>query len=332
VKIAVTGATGHLGTVLVRDPLKEGHELKVLARSNTHSIHELPVTITKGDITDKVAVRELLKDADTVIHCAAMISISGDPQGIVRETNVTGTETLLNAALECGVKKYIQISSIHAYQQRPVAERLDETRSYVGENGAAYDRSKRDAQQLVLAYADKGLDVTVVNPTSIVGPPDYRPSLMGQAIVDLCTGKVPGLIPGGFDFTDVRDVSAAIVNAISHGRNGECYLLSGKWYSISSVADILSDISGKNIRLLKMPVWSARIGVPFIKAYAKLTGTRPLYTHESIDALTGGNRYIDAAKAKAELHYDVRPFRDTLRDTYYWFLENGFIKNNRRWF
>jgi dihydroflavonol-4-reductase len=326
VKIAVTGATGHLGTVLVRDLLKEGHELNVLARGNTQSIHELPLSITKANITDKNAIRELMKDADAVIHCAAMISITGGQHGIVRETNVTGTETVLHAALQCGIKKYIHVSSIHAYRQTPVTERLDETRPYIGENGTAYEKSKRDAQQLVVACADKGLDVTVVNPTSIVGPPDYRPSLMGQAIVDLCTGKVPGLIPGGFDFTDVRDVSAAIVNAINLGRKGECYLLSGKWYSIFSVADMLSDISGKKIRPLKIPVWSARAGVPVIKAWAQLTGTRPVYTQESIDALTGGNQHIDAAKAKAELFYEVRPFRDTLRDTYYWFLENGFIK------
>ena len=233
---------------------------------------------------------------------------------------------ILNAAVDCEVKKFVHVSSIHAFHQVPSDQHLNEERSFAKETDGIYDQSKRDGLKLVLSYADKGLNATVVNPTSIVGPPDYRPSLMGQAIIDLCNGKIVALIPGGFDFVDVRDVSKGIIEAVSKGRRGECYLLAGRWYSIAEVAAMLSSISGKKIKPPLIPEWIARMGIPFIKMWSTLTHTQPLYTKDSIDALMNGNRKIDASKAKRELGFNARPFDETLLDTYQWFLKNGFIK------
>ncbi|MEO6169036.1 MAG: hypothetical protein ABIO46_14985 [Chitinophagales bacterium] len=94
------------------------------------------------------------------------------------------------------------------------------------------------------SFAEKGLNVSIVNTTIIVGHSDHRPSLMGQAIIYLWNRKIPALIPGGFDFVDVRDVSKGIIGALYRVRRGECYLLAGKWYSITDIAKVLSRISG----------------------------------------------------------------------------------------
>lgn len=325
-KIAVTGATGHLGNVLVRDLLKEGHVVKVLEHADKRSSENSRVTVVNGGVNDTAAVAELVKGCDTVIHGAAVISINGDPYGMIRKVNVEGVENMLDAAVRYDVKKFIHVSSIHAYNQHPSHEPLDERRSYVGADAASYDQSKRDGQLLVLKYAGNGLNATIVNPTSMVGPPDHRPSLMGKAIIDLCNGKIRALIPGGFDFADVRDVSKGVIGAMHYGQKGESYLLSGKYFEITHIAKILSDLAGKKINPPVIPEWMARTALPFMKAYAAFTGTTALYTRESIDALICGNRKIDSSRASLELGFTVRPFEKTLQDTYHWFNENGFIK------
>lgn len=91
------------------------------------------------------------------------------------------------------------------------------TEKPVDENGFAYDRSKYAGQQIALAANQRGMETIVVNPTSIIGPYDYKPSLMGQVLIDLYKGKLPFVFDGGFDFCDCRDVANAIINATSMG-------------------------------------------------------------------------------------------------------------------
>ncbi|MGB3076177.1 MAG: NAD-dependent epimerase/dehydratase family protein [Chitinophagales bacterium] len=325
-KIAVTGASGHIGNVVIHNLIKEGHEVKVLLHKGTLACEHPSIRIVKGDVLDKNAIIDLLSGADAVIHAAAVISVTGDRDGIVRKVNVNGVELMLQTALDLNVKKFVHVSSIHAFRQLPADLPLNESRSLADQSAPAYDRSKRDGQLLALSYAKKGLDVTIVNPTSVVGPPDHRPSLMGKAIINLCHGTVPALIPGGFDFVDVRDVSTGIISALYNGKKGNCYLLAGKWHSITDIAKMLSAISRRKINPPLIPEWVARIGLPFTKAAAMITGNPPAYTKESIDALMEGNRKIDSTSAKNELNFSPRPFEETLADTYKWFVEQAYIK------
>lgn len=326
-KIAITGASGHIGGVLIPELLRKDHDVSVLTHEHANRFSHVKLREVVGSINDVVAVTELLTGCDAVIHAAALISVSKKNPDKIHHVNVDGSRVMLEAALKARVKKFIQVSSIHAFQQAPSDKPLDEYKSLVSEGAPAYDRSKKNAQVLALSFVGKGLDVTVLNPTSIVGPPDYRPSLMGQAIIGMCNGTIPAILNGGFDFVDVRDVAGGIINAMHQGRKGACYLLSGKWYSIKDITSMLSRISGRKISLPIIPVMIARAGVPFTGLFARLTGKQPLYTNESIDALINGNRFIDSSKAQAEIDYAARPFEETLHDIYNWFLKNGYIKN-----
>lgn len=325
-RVAVTGASGHIGTVLLHELIRQGYEVTALLHRNNISMDHLPVRVVKGDVLSRESINQLLNGADAVIHAAAVISISGDRDGLLRKVNVEGVQMMLECALRWQVKKFVHVSSIHAFEQQPSDKLLDESRSLTSSKSPAYDQSKRDGQLLAQAFAEKGLNVSIVNPTSVVGPPDLRPSLMGKAIIDLCSGKVPAMIPGGFNFVDVRDVVKGITGALQNGKSGDCYLLSGKWHAITEIAQMLSEIAGHWIHPPLIPVWLARIGVPFIQAASFLSGNPPLYTPESIDALTEGNRMIDAAKAKAELNFAPRPFSETLTDLYKWFVDHDYIK------
>jgi dihydroflavonol-4-reductase len=243
----------------------------------------------------------------------------------VQKTNIEGTRNVMEAAKTCEIKRVIHISSIHAYQQKPIHDSLDEFREKTNEQAFAYDRSKKESETLALSFASASMDVLVMNPTSIIGPHDYKPSKMGRAIIELCTGKLPFILSGGFDFCDGRDVSVAVVNALSMGRNGESYLLSGKWHSIRDVPSMLSAASGQKINVINLPLFLGWVGLPFITLYGRLRKEEPLYTNEALVAIADGNRCISSAKACTELKYHARSLEETLRDTYNWFLENRYL-------
>ena len=324
-KVALTGAAGQLGAALLQELCKRNISVKALIREDSRSCTGLPVEIIKGDLLHPGSLRSLMQGCDTVIHCAALISVNGDRNGLVQLTNVEGTRSVLANALQAGIKRFIHISSIHAFQQKPSMEILDEDRKPVDEKGFAYERSKLAGQQMALEANKKGMEVLVIHPTSIIGPYDHKPSLMGKVLIDLYTGKLPFIFNGGFDFCDCRDVAHAIVNSIQMGRPGEAYLLSGKWHSLKQLTGMLSKVSGKKIHVTALRAFAANAGLPVVKLLATLQKKEPLYTREALDALFNGNRFISSAKAMSELNYTTRPFEETLADTFNWFRNKSYL-------
>jgi len=324
--IALTGAAGHLGAALLQELTARNISVKALIRENDfRSCKDLPVEIINGDMMTPGVLKSLLQDCDTVIHCAALISVNGDPTGLVHRTNVEGTQLVIDNALQAGIKRFIHISSIHAFQQHPSFEILDEQREHVNETGFAYDRSKLAGQQIALAANNRGMEVMVMHPTSIIGPYDFKPSLMGKVIIDLYKGRLPFVFNGGFDFCDCRDVASAIVNATIMGRPGEAYLLGGKWHSLKQLAELLSKASSKKVNPVALPPIAAKAGLPIVKLLAALQKKEPLYTVEALDAIFNGNRFISSDKAITELNYTIRPFEETIHDTFHWFKNKSYL-------
>jgi len=203
---------------------------------------------------------------------------------------------------------------------------LDESRPLVDQDGFAYDRSKAAAERLVMEAARSGQDALVLSPTAIIGPDDAEPSLIGRAVADLYNHRIPALVPGGYDWVDVRDVVAAALTAIERGRTGEKYLLSGHWHSLKEFSALISRHAVRPTVQTVLPMWVARIGLPFISLYSRLSGSRPLYTRESLVIIAEGNRQISHVKAANELNHNPRPLSDSIRDMIAWFKEHNYIK------
>jgi dihydroflavonol-4-reductase len=326
-KVAITGATGHLGGVIVRELRHRQHHVKALTRTvNPKGLEEIPIEWVVGDLQNKEALSKMMETCDAVIHSAGLISIYGDQGGLVPLTNVEGTRNIMMAAQAAGVGRVIHISSIQAYQQVPSDEVLDESRAKTGDDAFAYDRSKRDGEHIALSYASDQMEVLVVNPTSIVGPYDYKPSKLGHAIIQMYKGKMPFVIKGGTDYCDVRDLSHAIVNGLTMGRSGESYLLSGKWYSLKELAQLVGESIGYDLNPTALSPAFARLSMPFSLLKAKIKKEEPLITREAIVAVTEGNRRISSAKAQQELQYTPRPLRETIKDVCDWFKKNGYLE------
>ena len=208
---------------------------------------------------------------------------------------------------------------------RSYLQLLDEQRKKVNHDSFAYDNSKREGEKIALSYASETMHVLVMNPTSLIGPHDYKPSLMGKVIIDLIKNKLNFVIRGGFDFCDVRDVANATVNAFTMGSNGESYLLSGKWHSLKEISNHVSTISNKKLKVLVLPSFFGWLGLPFVYLLGRIRKVEPLYTNEALTAVSRGNRNISSIKAEKELQYTARPIEATIRDTFNWFLKNGYL-------
>jgi dihydroflavonol-4-reductase len=325
--VGITGASGHLGNVVCRTLIDRGYQVRVLHRKDIRSFEDINVQRVVGDVLDLEAVDKFVQGCDYVIHSAAIISIHGDPTGIVFKTNTEGPKNIAEACIKHKVKRLIHVSSTHAVMELPFETPFDETRPYKQKGSFAYDFSKSTGEQLMLKYFREGkLDGFVVRPSSVIGPFDYRPSEIGKALLDFYNRKIPVLPPGGYNFIDVRDISVTIVNALEKGKCGEIYLLSGEYYSMKNFAKVVHETSGKKVPKMVMPFWFLKMLLPFVKLYGKMKKANPVFTIEAITALKYGHPNMVNEKAKKELGHVCRPLKETIADFYKWNKERKVIQ------
>jgi dihydroflavonol-4-reductase len=323
-QVAVTGAAGHLGGVVVRMLLEAGAQVRVLVREDRRALEGLAVEIHEGDLRAPDVVPRLVHGCRRVFHLAALISLDPGDEEQLMSTNVEGVRAVMAACRDARVERVVHVSSIHAFSSRPVDAPVDETRGPAEPNAPAYDRSKAAGEAVVREAVEAGADVVTVNPTGIIGPYDFRPSRMGEVLLDLYHRRMPGLVAGGFDWVDVRDVAASTIAAAERGARGGRYLLPGAWRSVVDVATLVEKLTGKKRPWMTSPMWLARGVAPMAVAWAKLRKRRPLFTPTSLVALRG-HKQVDGRRAQADLGHAARPLEQTLAETFAWFGERGML-------
>jgi dihydroflavonol-4-reductase len=323
-RTVVTGAAGHVGANLVRLLLERGHRVRATVYNDTRGLDGLDgVERVEVDVLNPDSLAEAFRAADVVFHLAAVIAIVGD-RDRMQEVNVRGTRNVAQACLRSGVGRLIHFSSIHAFSHLPKAQPITEARGQAVPGAMPYDLSKAAGERQVLEAVEQGLEAVILNPTAILGPHDYKPSHMGQVLLDLHRRKFPALVEGGFDWVDVRDVVGAAVRAAKVGRSGERYLLSGRWATFQELAEHVEEVTGVRAPRWVSPMWLARVGAPFASTFNRLLGRRPLYTSSSLRALRC-HKSVVSDKAREGLGYRPRPLSDTVRDTFAWFEEAGML-------
>jgi len=324
-KVAVTGASGHIGSNLIRELIRKGHQVRVLYHKDNSGFEGLPVEVIPGSMNDQDALTRLVTGTDIVFHLAAQISINGKNDKRLLDKNIEGTRNIIEAIRRSGNMRLIHFSSIHALEHEPLDQVMDENRPLALTDPIYYTQSKAYSEQIVLKAVTNGLDAIILNPTAVIGPFDFKPSLMGQAIVRFYKGRLPALIPGGYDWVDVRDVVQAAINATTKGKTGKRYILSGQWKTIKTLGQEVHYLGGRKIPCIRVPFWLAIAAVPLFRLLAWLSGRIPLYTYESLHIIKNGNPAISSLLARNELNYQPRPFEGTVKDTVAWYRENGYI-------
>jgi dihydroflavonol-4-reductase len=331
--ILVTGATGHIGNVLVRQLLEKKEHVRVLILpgENLSSLIGAHVDVVVGDILDPTALEKAFEDIDTVYHLASLVSITSGKEELLWRVNVDGTQNMLDAAMNADVKRFVYTSSIHAIERPPAGVSIDETRPFDDNNPAGpYDRTKAAASLRVLEASKKGLDTVLVCPTGVIGPFDFKRSELGELILDWMKPQVSVLIDGKFDFVDVRDVAAGHIAAARHGRAGETYILGGHQITLNQFRTTIQEFVGKHTPSIVLPFPTALMAAELAAIYYRISHTRPKFTKYAVETLMS-NSEISSEKAFKELGFHQRPITDTIRDTVdWWKLNQSKVKSTLR--
>jgi dihydroflavonol-4-reductase len=320
----VTGATGHIGNVLVRKLLERGERVRALSLPDEclDPIAGLDVDIFHGDILDVDTLFEAMQGVKGIFHLAGLISIMPGADNLVRRVNLEGTRNILHVAREMQVEKFVYTSSIHAIK-RIEAGVIDESLPYdPGNPYGEYDRAKAEATLEVERAAQAGLDAVIACPTGVIGPYDFRGSLMGEVIRAAAEKKPTLYVSGAYDFVDVRDVADGLISAAEKGRGGESYILSGSKISVRYLLETVREITGTYFFKMKVPFDLARFAALFTPMYYNLAKATPRFTPYSLEVLRS-NSNISHEKATQQLGYHPRPLYDSIRDAVHWFVEQA---------
>jgi dihydroflavonol-4-reductase len=323
--ILVTGGAGHIGNTLVRQLVEHGQQVRalVLPGEDTTSLKGVDVEVVKGDVLDLDSLRLAMQGVEGVFHLASLIWIMPGRNELVHRVNVDGTRNILQAVRECGVKRLVYTSSIHAIRRMPDGVTIDESIPFDPHSPAGfYDQTKAEATLLVLEAASQGLDAVVVCPTGVIGPNDFRKSEMGQLIAQWMEKGLHVLIDGLFDFVDVRDVARGHIQAYENGKSGETYILSGELISLERIKELVQQVTGKFSRLWMVPLPLARFVARLTPYWYRLSHTTPRFTPYSIETVRD-NACISCGKARRELGYMPRALTETITDTVAWWRQHA---------
>lgn len=327
-RILLTGANGHIGCALAPMLIDHGHELRLLLHQRDDGVRHLPAERITGDIRDTDTVDRAMRGMDAVIHLAARISIDSAHDPLVWPVNVDGTRHVVDACVRHRIQRLVHFSSIHSYDPLPLDAPLDETRAPATPQQPVYDRSKAAADRLVQEAMDRhGLCAVIIAPTSVFGPHDHGPSLLGRAIIDIHAGRVPMLTPGGYDFVDVRDVARTAVVALDRGTPEGKYLVSGQYRTVVELAAAIGALSGHRTVQRVAPAPLLKALLPFFRLQARVTGRPALFTREALEALLHGHRDIRSTRAERVLGHSRTPFHTTLADALAGYTATGWLKD-----
>jgi dihydroflavonol-4-reductase len=322
--ILVTGATGHIGNVLVRQLCTENTKVRglVMSGEDLGPLNSLNIEKVEGDVLDYPSLLSAFDGIDLVYHLAGMITIMPGNDPLVRLVNIQGTRNIIQAAKDVGVRRVIYVSSIHALKRVPHGVIINEKLPFDAINSSGiYDYSKAYASIEILKAVQEGVDAVIACPTGVIGPYDFKGSEIGNVVLD-CMDKKPQLyFEGAYDFVDVRDVARGLRLIAEHGSTGESYILSGQQLKVIEILNMIQEILGKQILKVKVPIRIVRSIAKIAPIYYQLTRTKARISPYSVDALLS-NSTISRSKAEADLGYSSRPLRVSLEDSIAWFSEN----------
>jgi dihydroflavonol-4-reductase len=324
----VTGATGFVGSAVVRALVRRGESVRAMVRqrSNLGLLEGLPVETVAGDLAEPATCKAALKGCRALFHVAADYRLwVPEPEAMYR-TNVDGTRALLAAAGDAGITRIVHTSSVATLGCRQDRRPADETTlSTLAAMVGHYKRSKFLAEQVVRELAEGGLPVVIVNPSAPIGPGDARPTPTGRVVLEAARGRIPAYVDTGLNIVHVDDVAEGHLLAFERGRVGERYILGGDNLSLGELLAGIARLVGRSPPRLRLPA-NALLPVAFVtEALARLwIRAEPLVTKDGV-RMARKPMYYTSAKAERELGYRSRPAEDALRDALAWYRSHGHL-------
>jgi dihydroflavonol-4-reductase len=331
-RVLITGASGFIGSAIVRTFLKAGFNVRVLVRSSSPRANfaGLPVEIAAGDLRDKRSIAAALKDVRYLVHAAADYRLWTKKPSELMAANVLGTSTIMEEALKSGVEKIVYTSSVSTLAHASPTEPADEKLSHDGaEAFNPYKRSKILAEKVVGSLvARAGLPAVIVNPSAPVGPRDIKPTPTGRIIVECAAGRMPAYVDTGLNLVHVDDVAQGHLAALKHGLVGERYILGGENIRLRDMLAEISRQTGRQPPRVKLPMPAVYPFAVASEAVAWFTGKEPFATRDGL-RMARQCMFFNDAKARKELGYTSRPYEQGITDALAWFYSAGMLTRPR---
>ncbi|BAY09800.1 SDR family oxidoreductase [Calothrix sp. NIES-2098] len=331
-KAFVTGSTGLLGNNLVRLLVEQGYSVKALVRSPEKAsqiFSGLDITLVQGDMLDIDSFAEELAGCDILFHTAAYFREYYQPGNhwqMLEDINVKATIKLLTFAEKHGVEKVIYVSSSGPIGMKAPGVPGDESTPpdpQIIKN--LYFKSKVLAEDAIYEFLKQhSLPVVLILPGWMFGPGDAAPTNSGQLVLDYYQQKIPGILDGGACMVDARDVAQAMINAVERGKNGDRYIIAGRYYTLENLFHTLTKITGIPAPKLRLPYNLTVILARISDSYARFTSTKSVMPLEGIRMLHERIQ-LDSAKAIKELGASFRSLEDTLHDVVDWYQKTKAI-------
>jgi dihydroflavonol-4-reductase len=324
----VTGATGFVGSHVARQLVAAQEQVRALARpsSRRQALDGITVEWTEGDLRDEASLDRALRGVRRVYHLAADYRLWAKRPQEIYQNNVTGTKNLLAAALRARVEKFVYTSTVATIAVSRGASLPDETnRASVDEMVGNYKKSKLIAEQEALRAAHEGLPVVIVNPTTPVGPGDWKPTPTGKIILDFLLGRMPAYVDTGLNFVAVEDVGRGHLLAAERGKIGERYLLGGKNMTLKELLDALAKITGLAAPSRQIPHAVALVAAYADAAFSRVAGREPRIPVEGV-RIARHKMFVNDAKARKDLGYESTAVEAALERAVRWYAENGYAK------
>ncbi|MDR3439304.1 hopanoid-associated sugar epimerase [Telmatospirillum sp.] len=324
----VTGATGFVGSAVVRTLLAAGHTVRVLVRkgSNRRNLADLDVHVVEGDLENPHSLKTAVAGCQFLFHVAADYRLwVRDPAAMLR-TNVEGTRSLMRAAVDAGATRVVYTSSVATLGHRLDGPADETTPSTLADMPGAYKRSKFLAEEEVRRMiAKEGLPAVIVNPSTPIGPGDIKPTPTGRLIVEAASGKIPAYVDTGLNVVHVDDVAAGHLLALEKGTIGERYVLGGDDLPLAEILAIIARTAGRrppSIRLPRLPLYPLAI---VAEAWGRISGREPMLTLDGLK-MAKWHMWFSSAKAEQVLGYRHRPAEQAINDAYQWFRQAGYCR------
>lgn len=326
--VFITGATGFVGSAVLRVLLDAGFSVRALSRPHSPraDLTGFGVQFVEGDLRDRASIGAAMAGCRYVFHVAADYRLWARSRSEIFATNVDGTRNVMEQALRLDVERVVYTSSVATLALRPDGTAADESMP-LPEHAAigAYKRSKVAAERLVREMvADRGLPAVIVNPSTPVGARDVRPTPTGRIIVAAASGRIPAFVDTGLNLVHVGDVALGHLAALRCGRIGEGYILGGQDVLFSRMLGDIAQLVGRRAPRIHMPWYSAVPIACGAEAVAWMTGREPLATLDGV-RLARHRMFFSAAKAERELGIRARPYLEGLQDAVRWFSDAGYL-------
>ncbi len=326
-KTLITGATGFVGSAVLRRLLDEGHEVRALVRpsSDRRNLDGLSLDVAVGDLCDADSLRRAVKGCNALFHVAADYRLWVPKSEEIFRTNVDGTRALMLAAADAGVERIVYTSSVATLGLNKDGTPADETTPVsLDQIISPYKRSKYIAEDTVrLLASQQGLPVVIVNPSSPIGPRDVKPTPTGRLIVEAARGRMPAYVNTGLNLLHVDDVARGHLLAFQKGEIGQRYILGGQNMTLREILTAIAAIVGGTPPRVQLP-HNLVLPIAFaVEAWARLSrGGAPFVT---VDGVRQAKKlmYFTSDRARKQLGYASRPVENALFDAIEWFQENG---------